>query len=138
MTQVHRFLCTHNQEGKDSYTGQLRKQCIERGADMEEVVKLEGDILWIRLPKELDHHNCGAIREAADRMLLQHPVREVLFDFADTEFMDSSGIGVIVGRYKNIKCFGGSVSAIHLNERIRKIFLLSGLSKMITIYEQEA
>ena len=105
---------------------------------MEEIVRLEGDILWIRVPRELDNHNCSLIREAADRMILQHSVREVLFDFADTEFMDSSGIGVIVGRYKNIKCFGGIVSAIHLNERIRKIFLISGLMKMITIYEQEA
>lgn len=105
---------------------------------MEELFRVEGEVLWIMVPKELDHHSCIEIRENADGIMLKENIREVVFDFSNTEFMDSSGIGVIVGRYKNIKCFGGRVSAIHLNKRIKKIFLLSGLSKMITIYGQEA
>lgn len=105
---------------------------------MEGLFRVEGELLWIMVPKELDHHNCIAIRETADNVLLKENIKEIIFDFSNTEFMDSSGIGVIVGRYKNIKCFGGRVSAIHLNQRIQKIFLLSGLTKMITIYEQEA
>lgn len=105
---------------------------------MNHIFQLEDEILRIMVPKDLDHHNCIAIRETADRMILQENVKEILFDFKNTEFMDSSGIGVIVGRYKNIKCLGGRVGAIHMSERIKKIFLLSGLSKMIQVYEEEA
>ncbi len=105
---------------------------------MNHIFQLEDEILRIMVPKDLDHHNCIAIRETADSIMLQENVKEILFDFQNTEFMDSSGIGVIVGRYKNIKCLGGRVSAIHVSERIKKIFLLSGLSKMIKVYEQEA
>ena len=96
---------------------------------------IEQDILIIRLPKEIDHHNCGPIKEGADNILLQHNIREIVFDFSQTDFMDSSGIGVLVGRYKNISCFGGVVSAIYLSKRIRKIFAMSGLDNIIRIYE---
>lgn len=105
---------------------------------MKDIFRVEGEILRIMVPKELDHHNCIAIRETADLIIMQENISEILFDFQNTEFMDSSGIGVMVGRYKNMKCLGGTVAAIHANQRIKKIFLLSGLSKMIMIYEQEA
>ena len=105
---------------------------------MSDIFQVEDEILRIMVPKELDHHSCMVIREVADAIMMQENIKEVLFDFQHTEFMDSSGIGVIVGRYKNMKCLGGTVAAIHVNERIKKIFLLSGLSKMIMIYEQEA
>lgn len=104
---------------------------------MNHIFQMEGEILRIMVPKDLDHHNCIVIRETADNIMLQENIREILFDFQNTEFMDSSGIGVIVGRYKNMKCLGGTVAAIHVNQRIKKIFLLSGLSKMIKVYEKE-
>ena len=105
---------------------------------MESIFQLEGEMLRILVPKDLDHHNCIAIRETADSLILKENIKEILFDFKNTEFMDSSGIGVIIGRNKNIKCLGGQVSAININERIKKILVLSGLYKMIIIYEQEA
>lgn len=105
---------------------------------MNQIFQIEGETLRIMVPKDLDHHNCISIRERADSIMMQENVKEILFDFQNTEFMDSSGIGVIVGRYKNMKCLGGTVAAIHVNQRIKKIFLLSGLSKMIKVYEQEA
>ena len=105
---------------------------------MESVFQIEGEMFRILVPKDLDHHNCIPIRETADSFILKENIKEILFDFKNTEFMDSSGIGVIIGRYKNIKCFGGQVSAINVNERIKKILVLSGLYKMIIIYEQEA
>ena len=60
-------------------------------------------------------------------------VRRLVFDFSETEFMDSSGIGVIIGRCKNMNYGGGSVEAEHLNARIEKIFLVSGLNKIIKV-----
>ena len=55
----------------------------------------------------------------------------------NTDFMDSSGIGVIMGRYKTISLIGGEVWAVHTNARIRKILTLSGVTKIMQIYEEE-
>lgn len=93
--------------------------------------------LCIRMPKELDHHNAVRIRETADKYIEGQKIECVVFDFCDTSFMDSSGIGVIMGRYKKICTLGGKVVAIHVNDRVRKIFHLSGLHKIIEIMEEE-
>ena len=91
--------------------------------------------LMIQLPEEIDHHGAGFICECADRHLLREEVRNVVFDFGRTRFMDSSGIGIIMGRYRKISCFGGRVYAIHVDRRIRRIFELSGLNKIVEVLE---
>ena len=53
--------------------------------------------LCIKMPQEVDHHGAAGIRENADRLLLNEKVRNIVFDFEDTTFMDSSGIGIIIG-----------------------------------------
>lgn len=93
--------------------------------------------LCVRMPKELDHHAATKIRETADKYIEGERVEHVVFDFQYTNFMDSSGIGVIMGRYKKMKTLGGKVFAIHTNERIRKIFQMSGLTKMIETIDEE-
>lgn len=102
---------------------------------MEHVFVLKNQCLRIYMPKELDHHNADGIREGADAYLLSGQAKDVVFDFSNTGFMDSSGIGVIAGRYKKVSCFGGKVKAVHANARIRKILLLSGLQDMIEIVD---
>ena len=51
--------------------------------------------------------------------------------------MDSSGIGVIMGRYRRIFMLGGEVCAVHVNERMRKILTMSGVTKIMQIYEED-
>ena len=70
-------------------------------------------------------------------MICNREVKNLIFDFSDTEFMDSSGVGIILGRYKKIICFQGKVYAIHANLQIRKILLMSGLQKVIEILEEK-
>lgn len=91
--------------------------------------------LMIRLPEEIDHHSAGFICENADKYLLREDVGNVVFDFEKTRFMDSSGIGIIMGRYRKIACFGGRVYAIHVDRQIQKIFKLSGLNKIVEVLE---
>ena len=91
--------------------------------------------LLIRLPEEIDHHGAGAICERADRYLVREEVRDVVFDFGRTRFMDSSGIGIVMGRYRKISCFGGKVYAIHVYRQIERIFRLSGLNKILEVLE---
>lgn len=102
---------------------------------MEALFTLENRCLRIAMPEELDHHNAEGIREGADAYLLSGQVHSVIFDFARTGFMDSSGIGVIAGRYKKVACFGGKVLAVNANARIRKILSISGLKNMIEIVD---
>ena len=78
--------------------------------------------LMIRLPEEIDHNVSGDISRRADFMMLDRKVSHVVFDFSDTKFMDSSGIGILAGRYRKISCFGGKVYVIHAAERIRPVW----------------
>jgi len=91
--------------------------------------------LMIRLPEEVDHHRAGFICENADRLLCRKDVCNVVFDFENTNFMDSSGIGIITGRYRKISCFGGRVYVIHANSQIRRILTISGLEKIVEVLE---
>ena len=99
---------------------------------MEEYAIID-NYLCIRMPGEVDHHGAAGIRECADRLILDDKVKNIVFDFERTTFMDSSGIGIILGRYKKIACFGGKVYAINADNRIRRILLLSGLQDIVEI-----
>lgn len=100
---------------------------------MEQQCAIIDNYLCIRMPKEVDHHGAAGIRKHADKLLLDDKVRNIVFDFEDTTFMDSSGIGIIIGRYRKISCFGGKVYAIHADERIRRILRASGMSSIIEV-----
>ena len=102
---------------------------------MKEQFQVIDHYLMIRLPEEIDHHNSSEISRRADHMILDGDVSDVVFDFSDTKFMDSSGIGVLAGRYRKISCFGGKVYVIHADERIRKILHMSGLTDLVEIME---
>lgn len=99
---------------------------------MEEFQVID-NCLMVRLPQEVDHHRAGYICENADRFIVREDVNNVVFDFEDTRFMDSSGIGIIMGRYKKIACFGGRVYAIHADRQIQRILNISGLNKIVEV-----
>ena len=99
--------------------------------------QVQENCLTIYLPREVDHHNAEEMKKEADAVIDRNHIKYVIFDFKKTDFMDSSGIGVIMGRYKTISLIGGEVWAVHTNDRIRKILTLSGVTKIMQIYEEE-
>jgi len=99
---------------------------------MEEFQVIE-NCLMVKLPEEVDHHRAAYICENADRLIVREDVNHVVFDFEDTRFMDSSGIGIIMGRYKKISCFGGKVYAIHADRQIQRILRMSGLNNIVEV-----
>ena len=99
--------------------------------------QVQENCLTIFLPKEVDHHNAEEIRKNADLMIEKNHIKYVIFDFGKTEFMDSSGIGAIMGRYRMIRLIGGEVWAVHTNARIKKILTMSGMTKIMQIYEED-
>ena len=102
---------------------------------MEQIFEIERTTLTIHLPAEVDHHNAERLKQGADRIIQNKAIRCVIFDFGNTEFMDSSGIGMSMGRYKTVRFMGGNVIAVRVSERIRRILTLSGIYKIMDIYE---
>ena len=99
--------------------------------------QVQENCLTIFLPREVDHHIAEEMRKNVDTIIDQNHIKIVIFDFQNTEFMDSSGIGVIMGRYRTVYLLGGEVWAVHVNERMKKILSLSGVTKIMQIYEEE-
>lgn len=97
--------------------------------------EINGSVLVIHVNGELDHHNALNIREIADSRIFDNKIKNIVFDFDKTEFMDSSGIGVIMGRYKMVKGIGGKVGVVNVKKNIDKILLFSGLNKIIKRYD---
>lgn len=98
---------------------------------MEQYCKRQEECLIVYVPKELDHHIAEILRTEADMFIDAYRIKKLVFDFAETEFMDSSGIGVIIGRSRKMNFLSGEVTAKNLNARVKKIFQISGLHKMI-------
>lgn len=89
--------------------------------------------LMVHLPKELDHHTADRIRQEVDRRIVSYGITAVTFDFQDTTFMDSSGIGLLMGRYKMVSYVGGSVCAVGMSEKLKKLLMLANVQKYIQI-----
>ena len=113
----------------------LRNEWKRGGVAMK--YQVQENCLTIYLPREVDHHNAEEIKREADAVIDRNHIKYVIFDFDRTDFMDSSGIGVIMGRYKTVSLIGGEVWAVHTNARIKKLLMLSGVTKIMQIYEEE-
>jgi stage II sporulation protein AA (anti-sigma F factor antagonist) len=93
------------------------------------------DIILIYLEGEIDHHKTGIIRDDIDSCLGN--IKKIVFNFNSVTFMDSSGVGLILGRYRKVNKIGGKVAVINLNHKIKRIFEISGLFNFIQQYENE-
>lgn len=91
----------------------------------------QGDTLTVFLEGELDHSKADSIRNELDTMLSDRKVRHLILDLERLTFMDSSGIGVVLGRYNLLAKRGGTVSVKSPSERVDKIFRLSGVYQII-------
>lgn len=90
-----------------------------------------GNTLLVSMGEEIDHHCSGRIKGRIDSYLFEQPIQHVVFDFSNTKFMDSSGIGIVMGRYRLLKGVGGTVKIIHISETQDKMFEMSGIYDMI-------
>ena len=93
-----------------------------------------GNVLVVSLIGELDHHSAEEGRVKIDERIERDNIKKVIMDFKEVTFMDSSGIGVVIGRLKKIKNRDGKVCITNINKRVDKVFTLSGLYKIITVY----
>lgn len=104
---------------------------------LEIELKSYRDVLLVRLFGELDHHTAENVRQEIDRELEKDRYPHVVLNLAELTFMDSSGLGVFLGRYKKINEYGGTLAVCSLHPSIRRLFDLSGMFNIITEYEHE-
>ena len=108
----------------------LKKNCF---LDISE----ENDTLIISMLGEIDHHSAVRIRTEIDEKILKSRPKKTVIDLSGIEFMDSSGLGLIMGRYMKMQSIGGVLLLRKPNERIVKIFKLAGLERIVRTEEAE-
>ena len=93
----------------------------------------EGNQLYYWIPRELDQHIAKSLCRELDSLIERYQIKELVLDFSKTEFMDSSGIGVVIGRYKTMKFHKGTIYVKHLGKRIKSIFKAAGLFQIVEV-----
>lgn len=96
-------------------------------------IKQENQVLTVFLKGELDHHAVSKIKDTIDLQIIKSPVKKLVLDMSGVTFMDSSGIGLIVGRYNRIKSFGGSMTIKNPSQSLLKILRMSGIDQLMKI-----
>ncbi len=104
---------------------------------METEFEIEGTRMKYYMPPELDEHAASVLCRKIDELIEAYQIRRLVLDFSKTRFMDSSGIGLVIGRSRKLGYYGGSVKAENLNERMDKLFCASGLHRMVERGEGE-
>ena len=100
---------------------------------MKPVFETTGTCLNIKLPEELDHPASELIRRESDRIMGKIYIRTICFDFGNTVFMDSSGVGLIMGRYRAMGMRGNCIRVTGVSVYIEKLLHLSGVYKFVEI-----
>ena len=92
-------------------------------------------VLIFKITEEIDDNSVQKIRRRADYEIERYMPKRVIFDFDSVSFMDSAGIGLIIGRYKFTNMLGGKLELANLTQNVKKIFEMSGILKIIPVVE---
>ena len=101
--------------------------------NMKSVFEVQGNCLTVHLPEEVDHPVSEDIRKESDNIMRKKYIRIMIFDFSENMFMDSSGIGLIMGRYRAMGMRGDCIRATGVSAYIEKLPHLSGVYKFVEI-----
>ena len=105
---------------------------------MEHVIsEYSKDTLTLRVRGEIDHHSAKEVREQADRAICLYRAKEVCLDLSEVEFMDSSGLGLILGRHAKAAELGGRLTVLNPSARVERILTLAGTERLIPIRREK-
>lgn len=100
---------------------------------MESKFYEEDKLLVFKITDEIDDHSVQMIRRKADYEMERYMPRKVIFDFDCVTFMDSAGIGFLIGRYKFANMIGAKLEISNLTQSVKRIFEMSGILKLIPV-----
>ncbi len=95
-----------------------------------------GSTLVARLKGELDHHCAEYVRNRIDAEIIKSTTRNLIIDLGGVSFMDSSGIGIVMGRYRNINRLNGRTVVVAASPQIRKLLGMSGMQKFVPVCDR--
>src|SRR5699024_4080443 len=95
------------------------------------------DVLSVRLSGELDHHEAELLRDKWKDMMYTNSIKHVILNLEFVSFMDSSGLGFVLGRYKEVLQLGGEMVVCSISPSIKRLFDMSGLFKIVRSEESE-
>lgn len=95
-----------------------------------------GSTLTLHICEELDHHMAAQVSRTVDTQIEKGSIKTLIFDFAGMTFMDSSGIGMVMGRYRKMHFIGGQTFVTGIGAAVDRIFAMSGLYRIIPKYEE--
>lgn len=98
---------------------------------MEVIFSVSEDILVAGIKGEVDHHSAAPLRNTIDRSMKAFGCKHLILDFSGVQFMDSSGIGVALGRYKKLAKSGGSVCISGCSSYIKKVLEMADVFSII-------
>lgn len=96
-------------------------------------ITFNDDEMTARILGDIDHHSAKAIRDDIDAAVFDHKPRLLFLDFKEVNFMDSSGIGLVMGRYKQMKLIDGEVRVINVSSQLKKVMRVAGLDRLAVI-----
>ena len=91
---------------------------------------IDGSTVTVFLTGDLDHHGATALREQVDALIHTHRPKRLVLDFGGLSFMDSSGIGFVMGRYKRMTAHGGTLRVRSATPRMERVMRLAGLERL--------
>jgi len=100
---------------------------------MEIISNVKDGVLYVKLAGDIDHHTAKNVRDAVDDLMRKNNPAELELDLSAVEFMDSSGLGLVLGRYKKQTDMGGKMKILNPTRRIMQILQLAGVEKIIKI-----
>ena len=102
---------------------------------MESQYLKEDKQLIFKINEDIDECVAQKIRRKLDNEIERYMPRKIIFDFSNVQFMDSAGIGMVLGRYKMMKMLGGKLEMVNVSPMLRKVFEMSGITKICPIIE---
>ncbi len=96
-------------------------------------ITFEDDTMMAKIIGDIDHHTAKDIREDIDTALFDHKPKVLYLDYKEVTFMDSSGIGLIMGRYKQMQLLEGELRVINVSAQLKKVMRVAGLDKLAVI-----
>lgn len=99
---------------------------------------MQSGVFIVRIEGELDLSSVSEFRQTVDEILDNQRSKYLLMNLEKLTFIDSSGLGVILGRYKKVNLLGGRILVTNVKPQITRIFELAGLHKILAVYSTEA
>lgn len=96
---------------------------------------IEKNSLVVPVEGELDQHMAGLLRARIDPVLAREGIRDIIYDFSGTEFMDSSGIGMIMGRHRQVSYLGGRTGVCNVGKSMDRLLRMAGLYRIVQKFD---